>query len=69
MEKHEITRWEVQVRSENGKQWAELVGLDKDGNEYRVENEVYVHGEYHKVEPNIICTTPPTPSQENTLKN
>lgn len=59
---YEIVRWAVVVtREENGRQFAEVVGYDKDGNEYRVRNQMYVHGEYHEVEHNIICTEAPSP--------
>lgn len=56
VERYEITRWEVVVTRELGKQRAELVGYDKDGNEYRVEHRVWVNNEFHEVEPTWICT-------------
>jgi hypothetical protein len=48
-----LVSFEVRVTKGEG---AELVALDSKGNEYRFEKSVYVLGENHKVEENIICT-------------
>lgn len=57
IEEIEIVRWVVRVEEmPNKKQFAELVGFDKDGNEITTQTQVYVHGEYHKAETDVICT-------------
>ena len=58
----EVVKWEIRVDEDKNPQ-AEVVGLDKNGNEYRLSYSVYVHGEYHDFSPQIICTknsNPPT---------
>jgi hypothetical protein len=56
----DITRVIIRVDDEKrGSQRAELVGLDKDGNEYRLSPRVYVDNEYHDVETDIIYNKPP----------
>lgn len=55
-ERYEIVKWEIIVRN-NGEDGAELVGYDKYNNKYRINNKVYVHGEYHEVEPTYSFTS------------
>ncbi len=52
----EIVKWVVHVYESGTQQNAELVGIDASGNEYRIENRVYVHGTYHDVEPSVVLT-------------
>lgn len=40
----------------DGKERAEVILIGKEGTEYSVEHEVYIHGEYHDVGYNIIAT-------------
>jgi hypothetical protein len=57
IETHKIERFEIQVTKEAQKQYAELVGFLENGDEIRFKSKVYVHGEYHDIETDIICTT------------
>jgi hypothetical protein len=56
MEKIKIDRFYVIVEEIDGKKTAELVGVDKQMNEYRMESNVYVMGEIVKVQTDIVCT-------------
>ncbi len=47
-----IVSWAVRVSDQK----AELVGVDAEGNEYKLQNKVYVNGEYHDVQTDIVCT-------------
>ncbi len=44
------------IKERPGRNNAELVGSDKDGNEYRLEHKVYIDGQYHNIETDIVCT-------------
>jgi len=56
MKKIKINKLYVLVDEQDNKKFAELVGVDKSGDEYRIESTVYVNGAYHQVETNIIFT-------------
>lgn len=58
LEEHEIVRWVIRVIEQpEGKQFAYLVGFDKEENEYTTQSQVYYAGEYHCVDTDVICTT------------
>jgi hypothetical protein len=62
MQEIEIVKWIIRVDESKPRDRANLIGLDREGNEYTFQTRYYEGGEWHDAPTDIICTTKPSTS-------